>query len=848
MASLADLNVRIGATIKGLQTGLKNAERSLKQSGSRLSSIGQDLSAKVSLPLAAIGGAALKSFADFERLEKAFLAVAGSADLAQQQINSLREVAKNPGITFDQAVAGSLKLQGLGFSAEKAEEAIRQVGNAIAVSGGTSQEFSGVIRQLGQIQAKNKVLQEDVGILLENAPVLGKVLQDTFGGRTGEAIREAGFNGEQFVTKLIGGLQKLERVEGGLSNSFENFGIALKVTLADIGRDLNETFNVGSNLDKLSSVISKVGQSFANLNDGTKSFLVISAGVVAVLPLLVSGIGFAVSNFATFASVSIKGFTLLTGGILKAASAFAQLNLITKLSTIGIIAAAAAAAVIAFRSLTKSFGELNAKAKINNEINTAANKAIVEERLSVQKLQKVLDSETATRREKQQALQQLKAINSDYFGDLDIENGKVKGLSKSVEGYIKLLTQQAKVKAAQEKLVEIEKQLIDINDQVDQAKPSVFQSLGNAILSVGNATQLAQRQASTFTNNLAENRTELEKQKDALLGIITANQQNNDAVNNAANSTKSLNNSLSNSNPKVTTAKEEVFNLNKNLGEFVRTIESAVTPTTQLGEALRNNLIDGGQAAFLTRTQQAVLSFAQTSESAISPLVSIGEQLEIIANKSEVLGAAFDADAARLDLYKSSLQNLLNEGLSPQSNAITTLIDKITELEEKQAPFAALETSAKAAASAFSSAASTSAKSFSEIGKAALSSASQVVKAKIVESIAAYIASSFGKLGLFGTVLAAGAGSVVGGLFNKVLSSVNVPALASGGLAFGETLALVGDNPNASTDPEVIAPLSKLKQFIQPNGGSGFVASTRISGSDLEIIINRALEQKLRTR
>ena len=75
MASLADLNVRIGATIKGLQTGLKNAERSLTQSGNRLSSIGQDLSAKVSLPLLGIGTAAIKAFSDFEKLEKGLGAI-----------------------------------------------------------------------------------------------------------------------------------------------------------------------------------------------------------------------------------------------------------------------------------------------------------------------------------------------------------------------------------------------------------------------------------------------------------------------------------------------------------------------------------------------------------------------------------------------------------------------------------------------------------------------------------------------------------------------------------------------------------------------------------------------------
>ena len=41
-----------------------------------------------------------------------------------------------------------------------------------------------------------------------------------------------------------------------------------------------------------------------------------------------------------------------------------------------------------------------------------------------------------------------------------------------------------------------------------------------------------------------------------------------------------------------------------------------------------------------------------------------------------------------------------------------------------------------------------------------------------------------------------------------------VPKLAKGGLATAPTLAMVGDNPNALSDPEVISPLSKLKGMI----------------------------------
>ncbi|MDD3030724.1 MAG: hypothetical protein PHS57_10705, partial [Alphaproteobacteria bacterium] len=41
-----------------------------------------------------------------------------------------------------------------------------------------------------------------------------------------------------------------------------------------------------------------------------------------------------------------------------------------------------------------------------------------------------------------------------------------------------------------------------------------------------------------------------------------------------------------------------------------------------------------------------------------------------------------------------------------------------------------------------------------------------------------------------------------------------IPHLAKGGLAYGPTLALVGDNPGAAVDPEIVSPLSKLQQYI----------------------------------
>ena len=63
------------------------------------------------------------------------------------------------------------------------------------------------------------------------------------------------------------------------------------------------------------------------------------------------------------------------------------------------------------------------------------------------------------------------------------------------------------------------------------------------------------------------------------------------------------------------------------------------------------------------------------------------------------------------------------------------------------------------------------------------------------------------------------AAAVMTALINKNAEK-SVPALANGGLAYGPTYAMVGDNPNAGTDPEVIAPLSMLQAMLPTSGAT----------------------------
>jgi TP901 family phage tail tape measure protein len=47
-----------------------------------------------------------------------------------------------------------------------------------------------------------------------------------------------------------------------------------------------------------------------------------------------------------------------------------------------------------------------------------------------------------------------------------------------------------------------------------------------------------------------------------------------------------------------------------------------------------------------------------------------------------------------------------------------------------------------------------------------------------------------------------------------IAQMLGLPALAQGGMVFGPTMALVGDNMRASSDPEVVSPLSKLNEML----------------------------------
>ena len=86
----------------------------------------------------------------------------------------------------------------------------------------------------------------------------------------------------------------------------------------------------------------------------------------------------------------------------------------------------------------------------------------------------------------------------------------------------------------------------------------------------------------------------------------------------------------------------------------------------------------------------------------------------------------------------------------------------------------------------------------------------------------------------------AGAGIAAGfiGMMQGIVGSVAVTPFANGGLLYGPTLALMGEYAGAKSNPEVVAPLDKLKSLIGDSGAvAGVRMETRVRGRDLVMAI-----------
>ena len=338
------INVQLGLDVSDFQKGLIQATAKLDAFAKRAQSMGETLTQNLTLPIVGIGAAAVKSFADFDKLERGLTAVMGTSEAAAAELEKLKEAARAPGLGFEEAVRGSIRLQAVGLSADEARGTLQAFGAAIAATGGTAENLESVQYQLTQMISKNRILQEDFGILQENVPLLGKAVQQAFGTANIEQIRATGISAQDFNKRLVEALQSLPEVQkatGGLGNAFDNFTDSVKFSLGELGRIIAETINLEGILNGLSDALAAVVGWFKQLSPGAQKFIVVVAGIVAAIgPAL-----FIVAKLSELLATLSSGFRILISLGPKLGAAFTiatgPVGLIV-LAILGAIAAVAA--------------------------------------------------------------------------------------------------------------------------------------------------------------------------------------------------------------------------------------------------------------------------------------------------------------------------------------------------------------------------------------------------------------------------------------------------------------------------------------------------------------------------
>ena len=110
----------------------------------------------------------------------------------------------------------------------------------------------------------------------------------------------------------------------------------------------------------------------------------------------------------------------------------------------------------------------------------------------------------------------------------------------------------------------------------------------------------------------------------------------------------------------------------------------------------------------------------------------------------------------------------------------------------------------------------------------------------IVSGLFAAVDALFKAPGMWPVAIAVGVAAIAAGtaLKNSASKKNPVSQFANGGIISGPTMGLMGEYPGAKSNPEVVAPLDKLKNLI--GGGGGGTLEARISGNDLLILMNKA--------
>ena len=221
-----------------------------------------------------VGANSVEASVKVEGFRNSLTALYGDAQIANTVLARLQELSLLPGITFESAVQGAVRLKTVGVEGERAEGVIREFGNAAALAGATTDEVGRSLVGLTQILSRGKISQEELNQILENLPLIGNSIRESFGSIDAEVIRDqldaAGQGVQDFADILVAQLSMGARASADSTrNAFSNLENATFRLHAAIGDRLSPSVREATGF--LTDLANTTADFVAGTNDATRS-------------------------------------------------------------------------------------------------------------------------------------------------------------------------------------------------------------------------------------------------------------------------------------------------------------------------------------------------------------------------------------------------------------------------------------------------------------------------------------------------------------------------------------------------------------------------------------------------
>ena len=911
------LSIKIRADASPLERALKVVGRDMAAFSQKALAIGRGVTLGFTGPIIAMGSSFVNAAASMDQLERGMAAVMGSTSEAGKELSKLKESAKLPGLGFEEAVRGSIRLQAVGLQAEQARKILETFGKAIATTGGGAVELEAVQYQLTQMISKNRILAEDFKPIQSAVPLIGKALKLAFNTDNIEAVRATGVGAKEFAMRLTESLAVLPEVlnsTGGIRNQFDNLRDALKFASAEMGKAILKNIDLEAVIDSVTERINMLSDWFGSLSDGMQKFILGATKNIAIfggLAWIIGQVGSALGTFVYVMGQAVRQLVI-----------FDKVTKTLALTTGGWITIIAAAA-IAVGLLVNNYNNASKPMDTFNDHLSVGAKNARKESVEFNSLMNVLQDANSSLISRSKALETINTKYSDYLPNLLEEATSIDAVRIAQEKGNIALQNKFKVLAAQGVLEKQQKKLLDLEEQLFIAEQ--------------NRTKFQKQQQGPATGFGSNVSTQYDVQGSNIDALKTKIETLKNAYNKTEASLVTLTDKQSLYNDKLKAEKiESLTNKVRDLNVFLEEGSAKYGKNSETVKNLKDEITKyQSQLDVLQGTKQTELNSNDNLNNSTDKVKTkyelLNEQLKDTEEKYKnvvLTQGALSADALQLSDQYNKLKDTLNK-VNEQWDKIEGRDFSVTPLPQFSGP---KETSFKdifpddlvdkiKSSIGFVDGVSQSMRNLKDTSE----EVGSIVKGNITEGIvqpmtdAQYAIEStmvdieklntqlndlventlsevafalgeqlgnalagagfsinmilmpiadalvqFGKMAIAAGVAAlnikialetlGGVGAIAAGialvaLGTFVKSQLKAPALAEGGLAFGPTMAMVGDNRNAGIDPEVIAPLSKLKAMLgDTGGGTPYILKTSISGTDLQLILERTDSKNLRIR